>query len=255
MRLFVVATAVFLGLAAVPVSADLTLSGRSSIAAIGLPSIGQERLMLKENQVRRDLLDRGRAYSYLIDLDKQEVSVLDHALRSAEIYPIAGSRQAKLAGKKPIRMNLARTQGEFAIRHWQCQEHSLQAETAAMLGSEPVTFRLRGNVWLAAKTPEQAEMETLGKAADQPNYLLGLPSMAQIPADQAEVVGEVLRQLVGKGMLCGLDLEARYAGKGRMAELAGKMATRLTVFYADFSTQAIADESFVIPTGYRVIRK
>jgi hypothetical protein len=238
-----------------PAGADLVMSGRSSVAAIGLPSIGQERLMLKANQVRRDLIDRGRAYSYLIDLDKRQVSVLDHALRSAEVFTLGGARRAKLAGKKPIRISLARAQGEFAIRHWQCLEHSLQAETAAILGTEPATFRLRGSVWLAAKTPEQADMETLGKAADQPNYLLGLPSMAGIPADQAEVVGEVLRQLVGKGMLCALDLEARYAGSGRMAELAGKMATRLTVFYTDFSVQAIADESFTIPAGYRVTRK
>lgn len=241
---------------AMPAAADLTMTGRSSVAAIGMPSISQEKLLLKKNHLRRDLVDRGRAYSYVFDLKAQEIVVLDHAFRSAEVHALANTDNPKLKAQKiGIKLELAKTGKEHAIRHWKCDEHTLQSDMPTQLGNEPVTFRLSGIVWLAAKTPEQREMLALQQAAENSDYLLGLPSMAQIPPDQTRAIGETLRQLAGKGVLCGLDVETRYEGSGRMAELARKMATRLRVVYDDFSTEAIDDEVFTIPKGFQVIRK
>jgi hypothetical protein len=241
---------------AFPASADLTLTGRSSVAAMGMPSIGQEKLLLQKHRLRRDLVDRGRAYSYLFDLKEQQVVLLDHAFRTAEVRSLAKvDKPAVKAKKSDLKLDLVKTGKEHSIRHWKCEEHTVQAEMPAQLGTDPVTFRMLGTVWLAAKTPEQKEMAALREAAGDPNYLLGMPSMAQAPVEQTRAIGETIQQLTGKGILCGFDLETRYEGTGRMAEVARKMATHLRLAYESFSTDALAEDTFAIPASYLVTRR
>ena len=243
-------------LLAPPVAADLTLIGRSAVASLGMPSMSQERLQLKKDRLRRDLIDRGRAYSYLFDFKAREIVVLDHAFRSAEVHSLAKVDAAK--GKTPqnsVKVTLAKTGKQHGIRHWKCDEHSLQSDMVTQLGTDAAVFRMVGSVWLAANTPEQREMTSLREAAGNADYLLGLPSTAQVPPDQARAIGETIRQLSRKGILCGLDVQTRYEGSGRMVELARKVATRLTIAYLDFSTEKIADSAFLVPDGYRVIKQ
>jgi len=244
-----------LAFALAPAWADLTLTGRSSVAAIGMPSIGQERLMLKNHYVRRDVVDRGRAYSYLFDLKAREVTVLDHAFKTAQVHGLAAAENPTVKAKKDdVKLDLTKTGKQHSIRHWKCDEHSLQSDMATQLGTDAAVFRMVGAVWLASNTPEQREMNSLRDAAGNVDYLLGLPSMAQVPPDQARAIGETIRQLSRKGILCGLDVQTRYEGSGRMVELARKVASRLTLAYEDFSTDKIADATFLTPAGYRLIK-
>jgi hypothetical protein len=247
--------AVILAFALAPAWADLTLMGRSSVAAMGMPSIGQEKLMLKNHYLRRDVVDRGRAYSYLFDLKAREVTVLDHAFKTAQVHGLAKVDNPTVKAKQDdVKLELSKTGKQHSIRHWKCDEHSLQSDMATQLGTDAAVFRMVGSVWLAANTPEQREMSSLREAAGNADYLLGLPSMAQVSPDQARAIGETIRQLSRKGILCGLDVQTRYEGSGRMVELARKVATRLTVAYLDFSTEKIADSVFLVPDGYRVIK-
>lgn len=241
---------------AAPAMADLTVTGRSSVAAIGMPSIGQERLLLKSHLLRRDVVDRGRAYSYLLDLKAGEVTVLDHALRTAQVHALARTEQGKIkASKDGVKLDLKKTGQKHSIRHWKCEEHQLQSDMDVQLGGDAAVFRMLGAVWLATNTPEQRDMTALFEVGGNVNYVFGLPSMAQMPPDQVKAVGETLRQLARKGILCGLDVQTRYEGNGRMVELARKMVTRLTVAYEDFSTDKIADAAFTVPDGYRVVKQ
>jgi hypothetical protein len=243
-------------LLALPAAADLTLMGRSAVASLGVPSMTQERLQLKKDHLRRDLIDRGRAYSYLFDFKAREIVVLDHAFRSAEVHSLAKVDAAKAkAPQNSVKMTLAKTGKQHAIRHWRCDEHSLQSDMATMLGQDAATFRMAGTVWLAANTPEQKEMAGLRKAAENSDFLLGLPSLAQMPNDQTRAIGDTIRQLADKGILCGMDVETRYEGSGRMVEVARKVATRFRIVYDDFSTDAVADATYAIPPGYQVIKK
>jgi len=200
-------------------------------------------------------MDRGRAYSYIFDLKERQVTVLDHAFRSAEIRRINGQQGPQLTGSaKDVKLKLEKTGQTHAIKHWRCEEYKLQSDTPAMLGQDKVNFRLSGAVWLAAKTPEQEEMASLKRAAESPEYLLGLPSSAKVSADQALAIGETLRQLTSKGVLCGMDVEASYDGNGRMVELARKMAARIRIAFEDFTIGNIPAEYFAVPAGYRVSR-
>lgn len=236
-----------------PVRADLTMTGRSSVSSIGMPVIGKETLQIHNKQLRRDLIDRGRAYSFLYDLGKREVAVMDHALRQATIYsmPSKANTPEARAVRKDLKLDLDKTGRKHALQDWTCEEHQLEASIPTEIGQDKAVFRLVGTVWLAAGTAEQKEMNALRKAAEAPDFLPGVPIQAKISEDQALVVAEVIRRLAGKGMLCALDVESQYEGTGRMVELARKVATRFGLTYDSYATDKLAEEAFQIPDGYR----
>lgn len=245
-------TLVLLGSALPEARADLTMTGRSSVASMGMPVIGKETLQIRAKQMRRDLIDRGRAYSFLYDLDAREVVVMDHALRQATLYamPSEVNTPEARAVRKDLKLALDKTGQMHALRHWVCEEHRLEASIPTEVGQDKAVFRLAGTAWLAADTPEQKEMTALRKAAEAPDFLPGVPLQAKISEDQALVVAEVVRRLAGKGMLCALDVQTQYEGTGRMVELARKVATRFSLTYDGFSTDKLPPEAFRVPDNY-----
>nr|HNH88756.1 hypothetical protein [Thiobacillaceae bacterium] len=72
---------------------------------------------------------------------------------------------------------------------------------------------------------------------------------------QAKGMSEVVRRLAPLGLLCAVDVDTRYEGTGRMAELSKKMASRIAVTYEKYATDPLKDEIFEIPAGYRVARQ
>lgn len=236
--------------------ADLTMVGRSSVSSIGMPVIGKETLQIRGKQMRRDLIDRGRAYSFLYDLDEREVAVMDHALRQVTLYamPAKITNSEARALRKDLKLDLDKTGRKHALQDWVCEEHKLDASLPTEIGQDKAVFRLTGHVWLAANTPEQKEMNALRRAAEAPDFLPGVPLQAKISEDQALVVAEVIRRLAGRGMLCALEVESQYEGSGRMVELARKVATRLSLAYESYSTKDLEAAAFQIPEGYRRLK-
>lgn len=236
--------------------ADLLLQGRSSVSALGAFTAGQEALMIHHNQLRRDVLDRGRAYSYLYDFGARRIVIVDHALRTAEVMLLDDLKSAAAKGARAgFKMDLDKTEKSYAVRHWQCVEHNLSVSLPAELGGEQVNFQLNGRVWLAKNTPEQKEMQAFRSAAASPEFLVGLPAVAKITDDQAQAVGEAIRRIANMGVLCAFDVQSRYDGTGRMALLSQKMPTRLSLTYENFKTDAIDERAFGVPIGYQIIRK
>ena len=236
--------------------ADLTLSGRSSLSALGHSTSGQEVLQIKGNKLRRDVMDRGRAYSYLFDLTEHRIVVIDHGFRLAEIHATDDMKppQAK-AGNADFKMDMDKTGRQHDLQDWDCREYKLDVTMPAELGADKVTFKLNGTVWMAKGAKEQKDMAAFRKAASSPEFLVGLPAVAKITQDQAQALGETIRRLSTMGNLCALDVQTLYEGQGRMAELARKVPTRMKVTYDGYSGESIKDEAFEIPAGYRSVNK
>jgi hypothetical protein len=106
-----------------PAQADLMLLGRSSVSALGAFTGGQEALMIKQNQLRRDVLDRGRAYSYLFDFTARRITVIDHAMRQAEVHQLDEVKTAPVKGTKTgFKMDLEKTGRQHPVQTWKCVE-------------------------------------------------------------------------------------------------------------------------------------
>jgi hypothetical protein len=83
---------------------------------------------------------------------------------------------------------------------------------------------------------------------------MGIPALASKSPAQAKGLSEVVKRLAPLGLLCAVDVETRYEGTGRMAELSRKMASRIAVTYEKYSTDPLKPEVFDIPEGYQVVR-
>ncbi len=237
--------------------ADITMSGRSTVQAMGMQGVGQETLWLKKTRIRRDMVDRGKAYSHLYDLNTREVTVINHSLRQAEVHTMATLSQAGDAqvASDETRFTLTSTGRKHLLRKWRCEEHELRLAMPVQIGGEGLSFELVGQIWLARKTREQRETAAFVKALQSEDFLMSLPAMNKISRTQARGIGEAIRRIAPKGMLCGVEVDLKYEGTGRVAELSRKMASHIGLSYDSYSSRPIADATFAIPAGYQVIRR
>ncbi len=253
---FVIALALLGLLPAIQARADLSLVGRSTVHAMGMQGIGQEGLWLHKSKLRRDLIDRGKAYSHLYDLSTREITVIDHSQRQASVYTMASLKQDANArfSSKDLKLELTPTGRKHQLQGWNCAESRIHVAMPAELAGERVSFEMDGTIWLARNTPEQAETAVFVKAAQEPDFFMGIPILAKQSPGQAKGMSEVVKRLAPLGLLCAVDVETRYEGSGRMAELSRKMASRIAVTYEKYSTDPLKDEIFEIPRGYQVVR-
>lgn len=240
-----------------PVQADLSLSGRSNVLAMGMQGTGQEGLWLRNSRLRRDLIDRGKAYSHLYDLTRREITVIDHSQRLASVYAMSALNQSGDArfSSKDLKLDLNPTGRRHQLQNWNCQEFRLQAAMPAEVAGEKVSFELDGTIWLAKNSAEQNETAAFVKAAQEPDFFMGIPALASKSPGQAKGMSEVVRRMAPLGLLCAVDVDTRYQGTGRMAELSRKLASHIAVTYERYTTDLLKDEVFEIPRGYRVTRQ
>lgn len=237
--------------------ADLSLTGRSSVLAMGMQGVGQESLWLRKTKLRRDLIDRGKAYSHLYDLATREITVIDHSQRQASVFTMSALNQDADArfSSRDLRLDLTPTGRRHQLQNWNCAENKLFAAMPAEVAGEKVSFEMTGTIWLARNAPEQPETVAFTRAAQEPDFFMGIPALAKKSPGQAQGMSEIVRRLAPMGLLCAVDVETRYQGTGRMAELSRKMQSRIAVTYERYSTEALRDDLFAIPSGYRVVRQ
>ncbi len=237
--------------------ADLSLVGRSTVLAMGMQGVGQEGLWLRKSKLRRDLIDRGKAYSHLYDLTSREITVIDHSLRQASIFGMSALNQDTDArfSSKELRLELTPTGRRHQLQNWNCAEQKIYSSMPAEVAGERVNFEMTGTIWLAKNAPEQNETAAFVKAAQEPDFFMGIPALAKKSPGQAKGMSEVVRRLAPLGLLCAVDVETRYEGTGRMAELSRKMASRISVTYEKYATDTLRDDVFEIPKGYRMVKQ
>jgi hypothetical protein len=246
-----------LGLATVlatPAQADLTLNGFSQVSALNRPNRSQEVLYLKKDRLRRDLTERGRSYTYLYDLKQRELTFIDHLFRQAEVRRLEAGETKGAPKGKDLRLELTPTGRKHELPPWECVEHQLKASLPGSMGQEQVVVNLDGQVWLAPNTREQRHIDPFVKSIPAQDLFIGVPTQGRAATTQVQGVNEVLRRILPKGMLCAFDIQVDYEGTGPMANLARRMATRLSLTYESVSDAALKDELFEIPAGYQVYR-
>lgn len=232
--------------------ADFTLVGRSTLTALNMPNQGREVLYVKKYLMRRDLTDRGRSYSYLYNLKKKEVAVVDHFLRQVEVHALSREN----AGKAQVmRMDLTRTGRQHDLQGWVCEEFGLAASLPAELGQEKVMVVLAGTVWLERKTRERKEVEPFIKAIEADDFFVGAAMPGKPINSQSQGINEAMRRILANGMLCAAEIQLNYEGNGPMANLGRRMATKASIVYESVSGEPLKDGIFDSPAGYREIRR
>ena len=163
-----------------PCLADLTMNGRSTVVAMGMQGSGQEKIWLDKTLIRRDMLDRGKAYSNLFDLKAKEVTVLDHSLRQATVYSTGDLKQETDAAvdSKAIKLEVKPTGRTHMLQKWDCAENTIRLSMPAEIGGEKLDFEMAGTIWLARNTKELLEFADVfrqGIAGAGPRHQRGHP--------------------------------------------------------------------------------
>jgi hypothetical protein len=244
-------------IAALPAQADLSMTGRSTVVAMGMQGNGQEGVWLHGSQIRRDMIDRGKAYSHLYDLNKHEITVIDHSQRQAQVYTMATLNQqtdAKISSKD-LKLDLTPTGRKHPLQKWNCAEYQIAAAMPAEVGGEKVSFTLTGNVWLARDTAEQKETAAFVNAAQTPDFFMGIPALAKSSPAQARGMSEIVRRMAPMGLLCAVDVKTKYEGTGRMAALSNKLDSRISLTYEQYGSAPLKADVFDIPKGYRLVKQ
>lgn len=252
----VLATLALFTLAPSPAIADLTLSGYSTIGAFGMPMSGQEQIMIRKTSVRRDFIDRGRAYIHLFDLATRQGVIIDPLFRRAEVYDL-NAIKANTEVSAPVdrlKLNIERTGRQHPLRDWTCSEYNLTVSMPAVMGNEETVFNLKGQVWLAERARERAAVKDLIKIAKRPDFFLAIPQIARTMPAQARAVSELIRKLAPMGLPCAGQFDISYEGSGPLANLARKLPTRLGLEFQNYSTNPIPPEAFAIPAGYQIVQ-
>jgi hypothetical protein len=235
-----------------PIHADLTLNGYSQVSALNRPNRSQETLYLKKDRLRRDLIERGRSYTYLYDLKGRELTFIDHLFRQAEVRRLEVGAQKGAPKGKDLKLDLSPTGRKHELTPWECVEHQVKASLPGSMGQEQVVVKLDGQVWLAPNTREQRLIDPFIKSIPAQDLFIGVPTQGRAATTQVQGVNEVLRRILPKGMLCAFDIQVDYEGDGPMANLARRMASRVSLVYEQISDAALKDELFEIPAGYQV---
>ena len=240
-----------------PAHADLTLNGRSTVVAMGMQGNGKEKVWLDGHLIRRDMVDRGKAYSNIFDLKAKEVTIIDHSMRTATIYSTASIKEQTDAAvdSKAVKMELKPTGRTHTLQNWPCVENDISLAMPAEIGGEKLTFEMEGTVWLARNTAEQKETATVLKLMKEPEFFLGIPALAKTSPVQARGISEAIRKIAPMGLLCSVDVSLKYEGTGRIAQLSKKLASRISLTYDDYSSDPIPKGTFDVPAGYRVVKQ
>lgn len=232
--------------------ADLTLIGRSTLTALNMPNQGSEALYIKDHHLRRDVTERGRSYSFLYDLKKKEMVLVDHFQRLVDRRELASGKSGAVTA---LRLNMKATGRSHVLQDWNCEEYDLDARLPGTMGQEEVTVVLTGQVWLERRTADRKEIAPFVRAVTADDFFVGTALPGQPANAQAQGVNQVMRKVLGKGMLCAADVQLNYEGSGPMADLGRRMATKASIVYESISDADLADSMFQVPADYRVVQR
>jgi hypothetical protein len=236
--------------------ADFTLNGRSTVMTMGMNQTGREALMVKDQQMRRDLSERGRNYSYLYDLKRKEVTVIDHLMRTAEVRALTA--RGRTSNGSNMSFNIKPTGRNSALGDWHCEEFDLNASMPIEWGTEKATVHLEGHVWLDRKASERKELAPFMQTIENEDFFAGTTANntpGAPTAPQVRIFNEAARKMLSRGMVCATQISFKFDGAGPMADLARRSQTRAGMAYETHADTVLTEAQFAIPTGYRVDRR
>jgi Domain of unknown function (DUF4412) len=272
------ATLLVLAVCSAVVHADVTIVQKTT-AEGGMATMAQQQgamptptitTRIKGTKGRTDI-DMGNgnfpaSMSTITDATAKQVILLDHTQRTARVSsgapataPTAPSSTVNIDG------SVAPTGKSQTIDGMKCDEYAFttsmnmaqmgggQMPPDAAAAMQGITMVMKGSMWVAKDVPGAGEYASYQKAilaADLASAAMGatgvnMPGMEKMAKAMAGVQGvPVLTEVT-------MTIE----GEGQMADMMRQMgAMKVTTKVLSVKTDAIADDTFQVPTGYQVVK-
>ena len=242
---------------AAPAAADVTL--KQKVVAKGMMATSGDTVQfIKGARMRMDQTASGNQTSTILDVNAQQMTVLNHAKKEAEVYDMTklGADLAKIP-ISDIKTSITPTKVTRQIAGNTCTVHDMQVSVPTTMGQEQLTFVLSGPMCLVKNGPGQADFAAFYKAASEKNLFFGDPRAAKAQAGQSKGLAAMHREMAALGVPLSQEMTVKFEGSGPMAAMMQKMGAlnTTTTEVVAISTDAIPYSTFDVPEGYKVVKR
>jgi hypothetical protein len=242
---------------AAPAAADVTFRRKNDGRVMTGSLAGTSVQYIKGTKMREDQTIGGTEHSSIVDLSAQQMIVLNHARREAEVYDM--TKIAVDMAKIPISDVQARvtpTAQTRTIAGMSCTVHDMEVTVPMELGGEKMKIVMSGPTCLGKNAPGRADVAGYYRAAAEKGLFFGDPRAAKAQPGQARGMTALYREMAGLGVPLAQEMTIAIQGDGPMAGMMGKMGgSTMSTEVQSISTDPIPDSTFEIPEGYKVIRR
>jgi hypothetical protein len=253
--------------------ADVTVTSTVTIegSAPGMAGGGMTPRMtmrIKGLRARSDVDVNGQMQTSITDLTTKQITVLQHAQRTAQIYgPGALPLPAQPGPPPKVEASSKPTGRSRPINGVPCDEYAIKmtmsmADFTASASMPPqaaemmkdVLMVISGSVWVAKSGPGASDFAAFQRAAADSNMAAAFGGV--VPGMQSGGIDRVLKAISAMPGLPHLtELQMNVEGTGQMVEAMRKMGTmKVRNAVTAVSTEAIPDDQFQVPADYKVVR-
>jgi Domain of unknown function (DUF4412) len=253
-RLLVPGLAVLL--CASPAIADVTLKSKGSGTGMVGAMSGDMIQYVKGAKMRIDqTTGAGRQKGTIIDASAQQMIVLDHEKKEADIIDMKaiGQSVAK-AGLSDMHATIAPTGQTRQIAGSTCTVYDVKVSIPMQMGNSAMTMVMSGPQCLVKNGPGQADFTAFFNAATEKGFFLDAAQAKTQPA-AAKAIADMQRKIAERGVPLATETNILMEASGPMAEMMKKMGSTSITEVTSVSTAAIPDSMFEVPAGYKLNKR
>ena len=271
MRRCVAALAAVLLVVSVSVHADVTI--KSTVSIEGGPMGGatpgpmNQVTRIKGLKSRTDIEGPAQSTVIITDMAAKKVYMLNATAKTVQVFDSGAAAPVGSADAiSNLDVTVTPTGQSRAINSLTCQEHSfaMDMEMAQMAGEQMppeaaqmmkgMTMVLKGSIWAAKDGPGAAEFAAFSKAAVELN-LAGVLS-GGVPGKTNPALQRLMAATAkASGLPCLTEMNMTVDGAGPLADMMRQSgAMKTTVKTTSVSTEALADDLFVVPADYKITK-
>jgi hypothetical protein len=242
--------------AASPVSADLTLTSSTTGKGLGMSGAADGITYIKGAKMRSDVTMRGEDLSTIIDLDEQKFYSINHKKKEVEVWNMADfSAELSKVTDSDITVDMSPTGQTKELLGQTCEEYSMRVAVAFAPGGagDQINIVMAGPVWVAKDSPGVADYRAFYEAASERGLFFTDPRVVKAQPGQAKGMAELYRRMAEAGVAYATDIQVKMEGSGMLGAMMSKMGgSSMSTNVTRVSTDAVADDLFVVPAGYKV---
>lgn len=245
-------------LAAAPAFADVTVKYTTSgKGMMGMAGNIETTTSIKGNKMRSEAVVAGNQSITIMDLDKQQMITLNPKKKEAEVLDLAtfNAELADKVGTANATASVKATGETKQLLGVACKGYAVDISMPMTMGEGmTMTMSMGGPMFLAVGAPGSKDFSAFYKAAAQKGFFFTNAQQAKAQPAQAKGMAEMYKAMADlDGVLYEQVMDIKIQGEGPMAAMMSKMGSQsMTVTATSVSTDALAEELFAIPAGYKV---
>jgi hypothetical protein len=246
---------------AAPAQAEVKLVSNSSGKFLGMQGDGQTITYVKGNKSRSETTFRGKKMVTITDLDARQYIQINDDKREAEITDMAEVGEALASiGIDDMSATVTPNGQKKTIAGFEASGYDVKL-LVPMSGEEGspmagMKVAISGPVFVSKEAPGAAEYAAYFATMAERGLFLGDPRAAKAQAGNARGMAQAHKLMAEAGLPLESVLSITIEGEGMMAAMMRKMGnTTLSNTVTAVSAEALADDLFAVPAGYKVKTK